>query len=778
MAGLNAVDDPARVHAVVVGIERYPRHPDWDLPGAVDDALRFHKWLRNAEVPAANIQLLLAPEEDGRARLERRAEAGELTWHPTWSRDEIMDAFTDGLQERTGDLLYVFWGSHGVLAHDDRRLLLCPDASPRDKRCIDTVNLLEYLQRDDLPGFGQQVLLFDACATFLERHNHSTGPAVAAFPTVRRRPVQQFALCAAAAGQVAENDTVLRSGVFSHAVLDWLETNAADLRMEPAALIAHVRARTPPSQTPVSIDILTPAGDKQRLVLRGSTALPASVGRSRLALALRNALKTGDLRAQCVEHLVSQCPQAELGPRPSDERIAHVLLTVERAMAAAVELVHPQDARAAGELLALGRAHGAPGLLSPLEHASLSELLGRTSELPPMARVIAAVRNAQPFGRVSLPSKAAGASGPTVAQLMACVEYFEENTGGQSVARPGTQLVPAVVRFTELLAALAPEARGELHEWADGVARRLGVEKAGLEERRADALAWASSLGPADGAPRVVAQLDAEGRSGTVHRGRDGGERFTCVMWIDTGAGDLVQASGQSMEPLSPRGVVRCIERTVLALREVTGETASVEILLQPDAVQLPVDSWNGSDDGDPLPTLLGVQWETVLRCSPLASPEREERRRADLKRRWAERHNDTVVYLDDRHAEGHAAYGALMEDVGAARAVVRAGPSGRDRLVQAALRLGYPVVLWDRQSAGPVQDTHFAPLQPEAAVGELPWRVRSYRAKACQDPVAHPVCPAVLLEDADHPLPPVLSLIELTDSSGTDSSDSEEATS
>ncbi|MET9102679.1 MULTISPECIES: caspase family protein [Streptomyces] len=760
MAGLNTVDDPARVHAVVVGIERYPRHSGWDLPGAVDDALRFHKWLRKGGVPEKNIQLLLAPEEDSRRRLEPLTGSGDLVWRPVWTRDEVMDAFTDGLEGRTGDLLYVFWGSHGVLGHDERRLLLCPDASPKDKRCIDTANLMEYLQRDDLDGFGQQVLLFDACATFLEHLHQPTGPAVAAFPTVRRRTVGQFALCAAAPGQVAENDPALRSGVFSHAVLDWLETNAADLRPDLAALLTDVRTRMPGIQSPVSIDVRTLDGSRERLTAPGPAPLPASTGRSRLALALHEAFGDGDLRARCVEHITAHCPSAGLGAAPSDDRIAHALLTVERAMAAAVEVVHPRDRRAAGLLLALGRAHGAPGLLSPLELASLREIFGRTPVLPPMARLIAAVRAAQPFARAWLPPSAEGEPGPTLDQLMACAEHFEAHTGGQSVARPGRQLVPAVVRFTELIAALLPDARRALHEWGDRVADRLGVDEGGLAERRAEALAWPGSLGTGCGHPRVLAQLDVAPPERTAAQGdRDSGERFTCVMWVDTGSDGLRQAAEQSGGPLSARDVVRRIKRTVTLLRAATEEPPVVEILLQPDAVHLPVDFWNGADDEDELPLLLGVEWATVLRCAPLASEEVEERRRSELRRRWAARHNDTVVYLDDRHTEGYAAYGALKSKADAARAVVRAGPGGRDRLVQTALKLGYPVVLWDRKSPGPVPDTHFDPVRPAAAVDGLPARVQSYRARACENPAAHAMCPAVLFEAADRPLPEVLPL-------------------
>jgi hypothetical protein len=60
--------DPARVVALVVGVERYAAGPRWTLPGPVTDALRFRDWLRSTGVPDANILLHLAPA-DGSAVL-------------------------------------------------------------------------------------------------------------------------------------------------------------------------------------------------------------------------------------------------------------------------------------------------------------------------------------------------------------------------------------------------------------------------------------------------------------------------------------------------------------------------------------------------------------------------------------------------------------------------------------------------------------------------------------------------------------------------------------
>ncbi|MEU6085316.1 hypothetical protein ABZ865_00655 [Streptomyces sp. NPDC047085] len=264
--------DPAHIHAVAVGLERYPRHPEWNLPGAAGDAMRFAQWLRKGGVPSGNIQLLLAPVEGSLPKLDAQAREAQLTWCEAQSRDQLMDVFTFDLNSRAGEVLYVFWGSHGVLDYGDRRLLLCPDASLNDKRCIDVTDLREHLARADLPGFRKQVFFFDTCATFLEYHHQETGPAVAAFPSAPRRSIEQFLLHASAAGQVAENDAVLRSGVFSHAVLDWLEEHALDLRPDLTSLVEHAKGRFDelytaggPPQTPISVHIRALDGSEYQL---------------------------------------------------------------------------------------------------------------------------------------------------------------------------------------------------------------------------------------------------------------------------------------------------------------------------------------------------------------------------------------------------------------------------------------------------------------------------------------------------------------------------------
>lgn len=284
MAGLT-VSDPTRVHAVVVGIEHYPRADSgWDLVGACGDAVRFARWLRQRGVPTANIRLLLAAAPDSYAALNRAA--GDVGLEPTYvsSRDRIMDHFVPRGTVPEGDVLYVYWGGHGVLDHGNRRLLLCPDASDADQRCIELTNLQEYLTGSDVARFAQQVFLVDACARFIEqrRGEDTPGPAPAVFPAGRRETVTQFTLFAAAAGQVAaQGRTAAGSGEFSTVVTGWLEEHSPELAPDLHALVRHVKERFAAqegrsrgrAQTPVTL-LVQPLGGSAEVITPGRTPRP------------------------------------------------------------------------------------------------------------------------------------------------------------------------------------------------------------------------------------------------------------------------------------------------------------------------------------------------------------------------------------------------------------------------------------------------------------------------------------------------------------------------
>lgn len=279
--------DPARVHAVVVGVEHFPRVRSWDLAGASGDALRFARWLRGQGVPPENIALLLAPLPERLPQLRASAEGAGLAIQQVGSRDQIMDVLAPRTVAWAGDLLYIYWGGHGVLTHGDRRVLLCPDASLMDKRAIELNDLREYLTRPDVVRFTRQIFLVDTCAEFFEDLHEQSGLAIAAFPPGRRSTVEQFVLHAAAAGQVAGQDPIRHSGLFSEAVLNWLEQHSSASEPDLTALETHIRkyfadlARAgAPRQTPVSLHIRSLGGSADTIVVQApGQAAVAPAGR-------------------------------------------------------------------------------------------------------------------------------------------------------------------------------------------------------------------------------------------------------------------------------------------------------------------------------------------------------------------------------------------------------------------------------------------------------------------------------------------------------------------
>lgn len=208
--------DPARTYAVVVGVERYGI-PGVDLDGPVRDACRFVRWLRARGIPAENIQLFASP-------LERNVD--ELTklgvpWQPA-GREPIHNCFTQTLPGTRGDLLFLFWGGHGLLTAGERRLIYA-DATEVATLNLDLHSLLNSLHGDLFAGLPRQVAIIDACANHVETLRD---PEV--FPCQRYEAgCEQFVLYGARPGEVAKNDGTLRSGIFSSTVLDELERQAA-----------------------------------------------------------------------------------------------------------------------------------------------------------------------------------------------------------------------------------------------------------------------------------------------------------------------------------------------------------------------------------------------------------------------------------------------------------------------------------------------------------------------------------------------------------------------
>ncbi|MFD4130847.1 caspase family protein [Streptomyces goshikiensis] len=230
---VTAPPSPARTFALIVGIERYAAGPSWDLPGPANDALRFRSWLLRAGVPERNVMLCLDPLADR-----------DVPYHPA-DHGTLRGLLLSRLPALEGEMLWVWWGGHGVLDQAERLRLLCADAGTADKRNLDLESMRTTLASDLLPGFGRQVWIVDACQTFEEEYGFRTSLPDEGLPTGRRvRGHHQTLLLAATRGQRAANDPGRGTGLFSECVLDVLEGSPPGQPWpDPEAVFRDVRER-------------------------------------------------------------------------------------------------------------------------------------------------------------------------------------------------------------------------------------------------------------------------------------------------------------------------------------------------------------------------------------------------------------------------------------------------------------------------------------------------------------------------------------------------------
>jgi hypothetical protein len=242
--------DPARTHAVLVGIEKYEAGGDWNrLSGPVRDVLAFHEWLLSRNVPADQIMTLVSPLDKNIPLVEQ----SKITTSPATST-EVLRALNT-LQPKRGDLLFIFWAGHGVVHEDEHRLFLA-DATTNHKRNLDLETLQKSLRSSYFPGFPLQIIIVDACA------NHQsfafTFPSESV-PCGNPLGHEQFVFFAARPGQVAKNLGEEKRGLFSQEFLRKVQ-ELPDERWPPdmrsvaesvQATFAALRATSNLAQTPI-----------------------------------------------------------------------------------------------------------------------------------------------------------------------------------------------------------------------------------------------------------------------------------------------------------------------------------------------------------------------------------------------------------------------------------------------------------------------------------------------------------------------------------------------
>ncbi|MCZ4510124.1 caspase family protein [Streptomyces sp. ActVer] len=228
--------DPARVHALIVGIEKYDAGDAWDLPGPARDALAFRRLLSDAGVPEAQLHLHLAPLPPF---------APDTPYRPA-DHATVRRALVRELPAAQGDVLWVWWGGHGVLDRAEHLRLLCSDATVGDKVALDLDSALARYAGDAVPGLREQLWLVDACETFEEALAFRVPLPADALPVGQRNLAhRQSTLRAAGRGRAAANDPVRATGLFSEVLLDLLAARGSVLPglPDPEELFSAVRVR-------------------------------------------------------------------------------------------------------------------------------------------------------------------------------------------------------------------------------------------------------------------------------------------------------------------------------------------------------------------------------------------------------------------------------------------------------------------------------------------------------------------------------------------------------
>jgi hypothetical protein len=354
-------------------------------------------------------------------------------------------------------------------------------------------------------------------------------------------------------------------------------------------------------------------------------------------------------RADKARRLAEQCGLHALddGSAPTYEELATVLAEHPRALPSLTEVLVPTALSVAARdaidtLHATGPLAVGARLLSYDEHHHLLGQLRQHTKTDPTL-LSSAARGALAYAELPQPVRAARTAPEA---LDAAVDALEE-LGDSGRVPDGTPRVPALLRVAEYVAAALDGAAGdELRGWSDRVATRLGIHPAALAERRRDADEWARSRHVDSG--RTVVRL--------TRRSGDPSGAYRCTVWRMAPDGTATRASTGEDRPLSGAEIARLVRD---AVAPDGAEAPLVEVVVDRDALQLPVDEWREAepDDTDPdgifAPAALGADFRVVLRCPELRR--RSPTGVADLRRRWAGCRTDQTLVVDELLGEVRA---------------------------------------------------------------------------------------------------------------------------
>jgi hypothetical protein len=272
---------PADTMAVVVGIEEYQTGKKWRLDGPALDACRFAQWLTNRGVPADRITLLVSPLRENADEVEEQSKGYRCG---TADHATVRDVFTRYLPSQRSDLLVFYWGGHGVIEQEERRLIYA-DATTLDKRNLNLSSLLRSMRSSTFAGHPQQLGLVDACSNLVTELGWEGTMPNEEFSVGRTEPRRdQRVLLAASPGERAINVDGLKTGLFSQIVREALSTLPADfwppdadgLRELANERFEQLRSERRTRQVPSHLWFRSRSGDDVLVFANGSSAKRAS----------------------------------------------------------------------------------------------------------------------------------------------------------------------------------------------------------------------------------------------------------------------------------------------------------------------------------------------------------------------------------------------------------------------------------------------------------------------------------------------------------------------
>ena len=215
----------AHAMAVVVGIEHYEAGERWRLDGPALDACRFAQWLSRRGVPADRITVLVSPLPENTEDIAQKLRGYRLL--PA-DHANIRNIFTQYLPSKTSELLFIYWGGHGIIEQEDRRLIYA-DATELDKKNMNFSSLLRTMRSETYKGHPRQFCLIDACMNLVTQLGWEYSMPDERFATGLPEPKRdQKTLIAASPGERAVNLDALQTGLFSHIIQDQLNALPAD----------------------------------------------------------------------------------------------------------------------------------------------------------------------------------------------------------------------------------------------------------------------------------------------------------------------------------------------------------------------------------------------------------------------------------------------------------------------------------------------------------------------------------------------------------------------